>query len=205
MLVYDIEIKKAILGKNEQPIKGIEYAADWNDYEGMGIAVICAYDYQTERTRVFCEDNFKEFQDLVNKRATIVGFNSIKFDNCLCRANGIEVYDYNSYDILHEIWRALGLGYDFDQSIHEGFGLDATFRANFPNQIGKTGTGGMAPVNWQRGKIGSVIDYCINDVRMTRLLLNKIILKGGLTNPKNCQQFLRIDPPKEYNNYNFYL
>lgn len=58
MLVYDCEIEKAILGKRESRIDGIEYYAGWDDFKHMGISVIGAYDYKTDRYRVFCKDNF---------------------------------------------------------------------------------------------------------------------------------------------------
>lgn len=34
---YDLEIKKAILHKHAQKIKGIDYCSGWNDYVNMGI------------------------------------------------------------------------------------------------------------------------------------------------------------------------
>ena len=48
----------------------------------------------------------------------------------------------------------------------------------------KTGYGGNAPVLWQQGKIGQVIDYCLNDVYLTTLLYFKIMSQGYIINPK---------------------
>lgn len=65
LLVYDCEIVKAIPSSKEAPTPGIEYCAGWRDFANMGISVIGAYDYETDRYRVFLEDGFQEFAELV--------------------------------------------------------------------------------------------------------------------------------------------
>lgn len=181
-IIFDCEIKKAIPPENEELIEGIQYCRGWHDTKNMGISVICAYDYSTEKFRVFCADNMQEFQKLVNESDIIAGFNNIAFDNKLCAANGITIPDEKSFDILVEIWKAAGLNSCYSYSSHSGFGLDAMCQANF--RIGKTGYGGTAGVDWQQGKIGTVIDYCLNDIKLTQMLLEKIIKKQKLVNPK---------------------
>lgn len=49
MLIYDLEIKKAILHKHAQKIEGINYCGWWNDYLNMGIFVVGVYDYSTDQ------------------------------------------------------------------------------------------------------------------------------------------------------------
>jgi len=193
MLIYDCEIEKAILGKNERPIEGIEYCEGWRDFSGMGISCIGAYDYREDRYRVFCRDNFDEFQALVDSRAVIVGFNSIGFDNPLCAAHQITVPDEKSYDILVEVWVAAGLSSKFKYPSHIGYGLGDICEVNFGLQ--KTGHGAVAPVQWQRGEIGAVIDYCLNDVRITKRVLDHIIERGYLMNPTTPSQSLGIRRP----------
>jgi hypothetical protein len=184
MLIYDCEIVKAILGKGLSPKPGISYCQGWDDYKGMGISVICAYDYEDHRYRVFCKDNFAEFEELARNRFPRVGFNNIKFDNALLAANGLQQFDADSsYDLLVEIWCGAGLlpiwqGFE----THGGFGLDAVCAANFGMK--KTGNGALAPVLWQEGKIGQVIDYCLEDVRLTKVLLDAVVEKGWIINPK---------------------
>lgn len=60
MLVFDTEIIKAILGKKEEQIPGIEYCEGWKDFVGMGISVVGAYDFVENKFRVFLEDNLNE-------------------------------------------------------------------------------------------------------------------------------------------------
>lgn len=183
MLIYDSEIVKAIPDKNAPPVTGIEYCAGWHDHANMGISVIGAYDYWEQRYRVFCQDNLSEFQKLVDDHDLVISFNGLAFDNKLCAANGVKVSDEKTYDLLVEIWRAVGLGPTFERQTHGGFGLNALTQLNFG--IGKVGTGAFAPVLWQQGKYGEVIDYCLDDVMLTKALLDKVMHYGVLTLPNN--------------------
>jgi len=192
MIVFDCEIVKGIAKHDEDRIPGIEYCDGWKDFDNMGISVICAYDYDEERHRVFCKDNFAAFQELINATDFVIGFNSLAFDNPLCAANDIHIPAEKSYDLLVEIWDAAGLEREFHYPSHTGYGLDACALVNFG--ISKSGNGAMAPVLWQRGQIGDVIDYCLNDIRLTKALLDIAIEEGGILNPNmHGADLLEID------------
>lgn len=194
MIIYDCEIVKAIQGKiveNEKRIEGIEYCEGWRDFENMGISIIGAYDYETGRYRVFAKGNFDEFQGLVDSTNLVIGFNSLTFDNPLCAANGIHIHGKESYDLLVEIWKAAGLEDQFKYPSHAGFSLDACAQANFG--LGKTGHGALAPIDWQRGNIGRVVDYCLNDVYLTKLLVDQVIDREYIQDPRNKEVMLCVD------------
>lgn len=193
MIIYDCEIKRAILKKGEKKRQDIEYCAGWHDHSNMGISVICAYDYEEDRYRVFCDDNISDFQDLVGATNIIVGFNSLAFDNKLCLAHNIVISASKSYDLLVEAWRGAGLGETFQYPSHLGFGLDDICSVNFG--INKSGHGAQAPVQWQKGQIGAVIDYCINDVKLTKTLLDHVIQTEKILDPRNSTETLIIRPP----------
>ena len=200
MLIYDIEIKRAIAinGVPERP--GIDYCFGWDDVEGMGISCVCAYDYWQDRYRVFLEDNLAEFNALAVMRHPLVGFNNIKFDNAVLMANGLFTvpgYDFEMrcYDILREVWAAAGLGPEYNADTHAHYGLNAMVRANFEN-IGKTGHGALAPIDWQQGRIGRLVDYCLTDVWLTKKLMDLIIEKGSLISPRDAS-LLKIRRPGE--------
>ena len=189
-LIFDIEIIKAIPSRKEPAMPGIEYCGGWDDHANMGISVISAYECDTGRYRVFLEDNFGAFEDLANVyRGRICGFNSINFDDKVCAWNGIHVE--TTYDLLREVWRGAGLGPEFDARTHADFGLDRLSQAN--QLTGKTGHGALAPIQWQQGKRGAVIDYCLEDVRLTATLIEQARSKhwggGWLRDP-------RTPPPK---------
>lgn len=187
-LVYDLEIIRAIPDRNEARIEGIEYCAGWGDHANMGISVLCAYDYAEQRYRVFCADNLKEFAALCASRYPLVGFNNLDFDNRVLAAAGVMIEPDCCYDILGEIWRALGRrvrGYRLDDCAPAALGPSAV----------KSGDGALAPVLWQQSNAGTVIDYCLNDVRLTKGLFDRVIEDGGITDP-HTMGLLRLRQPE---------
>lgn len=183
MIIVDVEIKKAILGRGEVPIEGIEYCAGWRDFAGMGISVGCTYDTDTHLSRCFLEEDMNALACYLHGKHT-AGFNTKRFDiPLLMTAGGINIADLGSqhYDMLEQIWVALGLNPDkFNPHTHGGWELDAVCKATLG--IAKTGHGAMAPVWWQQGQHGKVIDYCLNDVWMEGQLLLHIMAGNPVRN-----------------------
>lgn len=193
MLIYDIEIINAIPQRGVDRIEGITYANSWQDHANMGVSVIGAYDCTADRYRVFTKDNWHEFAALVATTPVIAGFNSIPFDNAVLKACDIvDIWEEKSYDLLREIWAGAGLGPGFQYPSHAGYSLDAVAKAN--GLSGKTGHGAIAPINWQRGNIGTVIDYCLQDVAITAKLIKRVQDSGELICPKSGAS-LRIRKP----------
>lgn len=195
MLVYDIEIVKAVPSRTGEGLaQGIEYCEGWHDHENMGISVVGAYDYKADEYRVFAKDNLAEFAQLTKMRRPLVGFNSIPFDNAVLAANDIVIAEERCYDLLRETWRAAGLGPTFMFPSHAGYGLaDIAMNNGLPD---KTGHGAIAPVDWQRGNIGKVIDYCLHDVWLTKKLLDHVMSEKPLADPKT-RKALHLRTPAE--------
>ena len=185
MLVFDGEIIKAILGKKEVPIEGIEYCNGWGDFEGMGISVIAVCDYKEAKYRVFLEDNLAELQKLIDERDFVIGFNNKNFDNKLLAAHGINIPEEKSFDLLVAIEEVTGT--------KKGLGLGPIAEANFTTS--KNGDGAFAPILWQQKQYGKVIDYCLNDVKMTLNVLNKILEDGWIVDPRNKDNKIYIELP----------
>ncbi len=195
VLIYDIEIKKAICSKNDIRQDGIEYCEGWHDHANMGIACIGVYDYIEDRYRLFMDDNMEDFFHLCDARDLLVGFNSIAFDNAVINAHGPRLTEASKfYDILVEVWKAAGLGSKFEYPSHAGFGLDAICKANFGTA--KSGNGALAPVDFQRGRYGNLVDYCLNDVRLTKQAFDRIVESGVLLDPRDPKNRLEIERPK---------
>lgn len=189
MIVYDLEILRAIPGRNGERIEGIEYCKGWHDHGSMGISVLCAYDYLEDRYRVFCLDNKAQWNALVlERRPLCVGFNNIPFDNSVLRETAGWNFppEEECYDLLRETWAAAGLGPEFSYPSHAGYGLDAMCEVNF--NLRKSGNGALAPVQWQQGDFGAVIDYCIMDVLLTRKLMDRVIEGKPLLDPKTGRE-----------------
>jgi hypothetical protein len=175
MIIFDVEIEKGILARNEQPLPGIEYCGGWRDFENMGVACVCTFDTLTHLSRVFTEATLLDLEAYLATAPT-GGFNTRRFDMPLLAAHGVQIAQELHYDALEQIWLRLGLDADQFSSLHAGWGLDAVMQATFG--VAKTGHGAMAPVWWQRGEIGKVIDYCLNDVWLEAKLCLHMMLGG---------------------------
>lgn len=195
-LVYDIEIFKAIPPKvYSEWIEGIAYCNGWDDKANMGISVICAAANDMQSS-VFCwredQDNLKRFQWEVERHDLLVGFNSESFDDQVLASHGIEVH--TGYDILREFYRAKGLNpypEKFD-SRYAGCGLNAIAQAN--GLGAKTGDGALAPVWWQQGEKDRVVEYCIQDVKLTQAIFEKILNDEPLNDPVSGRQVMLKKP-----------
>lgn len=100
----------------------------------------------------------------------------------------------DTYDLLVEIWAGAGLGPEFRFQTHAGYGLDAVCERNLG--LRKTGNGALAPVLWQQGKRGQVIDYCLQDVKMERALLDLIREFGSIISPTDGSE-IAVRTPKQ--------
>jgi hypothetical protein len=173
MKIIDVEIKKGILGRNDAPMDGIEYCAGWRDFPNMGISVACTFDLETRLTRVFLEEDFEELREYVGTGQT-GGFNTRGFDLPLLAHHKIFVDESKHYDALWNIWKALGLDpTQFNFRTHGGWSLDNIMQSTFG--LSKSGNGAMAPVWWQLGKRGKVIDYCARDVWLEGQLIEHMM------------------------------
>jgi hypothetical protein len=189
MFIFDIEIKHGIPPKNPAERRDdLIYCAGWEDYQNMKIACIGVWDYKTDSSRIFGEHEIKDFQKFIDSHDKVVGFNNNRFDNNVLRANGVVIHANKSYDILSEDFTALG-------SFQKGCRLDDIVKANFPSCAGKTGSGADAPELWQKGFYTKVIDYCLNDVRLTKMILDRILRFGYINDPIYPSEILRLRRP----------
>ena len=198
MLVFDCEIINGIENDVRKRKPGIRYCEGWTDFVGMGISCICAYDFRAHRHRVFLEDNFHVFSQLVAERELVVGFNNHRFDDPLCMAHGIHIPAGKSFDLMEAI--LCGVGHDRDR--HRGLSLDNIARVNLNR--GKAGAGEDAPALWQKGKYGAVIDYCLNDVFLTSRILQLVLSVGSIMDPRpgNEGNVIPVQQPVTEEKYN---
>lgn len=178
VFIYDTEIKHGVITDNNPAQRGYQYAAGWNDFAGMGIACLCGFDNREARYRVFMDDNINEAQAFISSFDAVVSFNGKRFDDKLLAANGIIII--RSIDLAELIWRAAGI----PAGEHpKGLGLDAICQAN--RLPGKTGNAANAPQDYQDGRTGTLIDYCLGDVRSTLHLYRYLMTAGGIRDPRD--------------------
>lgn len=194
IIIFDTEIKHGVVTDDNLPKLKYQYAKGWKDFAGMSVSVICAavidaYDFENPVYRVFCEDNFDGWLDLT-RRGVFVSYNGDQFDCPLLDAHGLGFDPDKSLDIAALIWAAAGV----PAGEHpKSLGLDAMCKAN--GIAGKSGNGADAPQDWQDGKVGRVVDYCLNDVRATMALYHHILLNGTVTDPRTMD-LLHIRLPR---------
>jgi hypothetical protein len=170
VIVYDIEIRKCIPDKGKPLDPDLKYCGGWNDYDGMGIAVVCAIDTRDKVPRVFLRDNLPSFFELIKDRC-VAGFNNHGFDDPLIRANG-GIID-RSYDLLAALRVAAGEPPEYTYGVTKrGRSCDAVAKAN--NVLRKSDDGANAPIMWQQGRYGAVIDYCLRDVVIEYTLITSL-------------------------------
>ena len=201
ILIYDCEIIKAIRDPKKVDLAHIEYCNGWDDYENMGISVIGVNFIDIELDNITSHSNTSlsvldlySFQDGLDVTDVLVGFNNQSFDDKLLKANGFIIPDtVVNYDLLAEIWEGAGLGREFVYPTHAGFGLDAICKANGLGE--KSGDGVNAAVLWQKGEHQKVIDYCENDIKLTRKLFDLIQEKGEIKDPREDNFYFKKHNP----------
>lgn len=201
ILIYDCEIIKAIRDPKKVDLAHIKYCNGWDDYENMGISVIGVNFISEEGDEIFNHNALPNrglgigaFQVGLNVTDILVGFNNQSFDDKLLKANGFIIPDtIINYDLLAEIWEGAGLGREFVYPTHAGFGLDAICKANGLGE--KSGDGANAAVLWQKGKPQEVIDYCENDIRLTRKLFDLIQETGEIKDPREDNFYFKKHNP----------
>lgn len=166
--VFDCEIKKPI----EKCSKG------WQSHGEMGVSVLCVYDYASGRYRVFDDSNAKEAMEMLQEFDLVVGFNTVGFDWKLLRASWPhlvrETRRSQDYDVLREIWVALGLDPDcFAPRTHGGYKLDDVAFDSIGMQ--KSGSGELAPKLFEAGRFAELVDYCLEDVRIEKTLFEYVV------------------------------
>jgi hypothetical protein len=174
-LIYDIEIKNAIQGRNEPRISGLSYCMGWDDHKGMGIAVLCALDTDSGIMHTLTPEESTEHKELLHNLLSctdyIIGFNNHSFDNKILAAQGYAVPKHRSYDIHEQVIKAAGGGF------RKGYKLEQIAQANKLGSKTEGVSGADAPAMYQSGepeKIAKLHEYCRNDVQLTYDILECI-------------------------------
>lgn len=193
ILIYDCEIIKCIPSKNGYKKPGFDYCAGWNDHANMGISLIGAWLSWDNSIRIYPQSAFDKFQEAVKQSDLIVGFNSISFDDKLCRANGIDIE--TDYDLLSEVWAAAGMPRQYTYGVtRPGYRLEDLAQANLGK--GKSGSGELAPELWQRGKQSEVVRYLTDDILLTKAIFDR---RDNLIDPTDLSSLCLREPGESIN------
>jgi CHAT domain len=174
VVIYHCQTVRSVLTANR--VQGIQYCKGWEDFKGMGIAVITAYSSWDDQYHVYLNDNFSQFQLLVNQAERIVGFNSQKFHDRLCLVNDLKVI--TTYDLYLEIRKAVG--FSTEEKIITGYDLESIAQVNL--NYGKTGFGSFPSQDWQKNLQGKVIDYSLKHLIIIKKIYEQ---RNNLIDPIN--------------------
>jgi DEAD/DEAH box helicase domain-containing protein len=144
-LVIDVETQKLV-----QEVGG------WDHVDQLGISIACAYDSKTDQFLAYRENELKNLIELCEERL-VVGYNIRGFDIPVMAPYGLDSRKLDVFDIM----------YDLETLTRQRFlKLEAVARGTLGT--GKSADGLLAVEWWKSGQVQKIIDYCTQDVKVTR-------------------------------------
>ncbi|PIQ66746.1 MAG: hypothetical protein CO184_00195 [Candidatus Zambryskibacteria bacterium CG_4_9_14_3_um_filter_40_16] len=145
-----------------------------NDPAMLDISVVCIHDSLTDKYSSYLQENLNSLWPILERADMLIGFNSDHFDIPLL--NKYYPGDLNkikSLDILKEIKNSFGRRMKLEQIAQGTLGT------------GKSADGLEGTRWWKNGEYQKVIDYCLDDVRITKQIYeyalknNTLLFKEG--------------------------
>ena len=172
VITYDHEIAKPIPEDEDGN-------ANWDAAKQgkCGVSVVCLFDTSTSRYHVYDQHTIRECILHLNDADMLIGYNSIEFDTPALSAVAKAPIAAPQFDVLKGIWRALKR----DGKSHGGYRLGEVCERTLG--LKKTLDGPRAPSLFASGRWGELVDYCINDVHLTRMLHNHIVEERYIVKP----------------------
>jgi hypothetical protein len=157
----------------------------------LGVSVACVYlvpDQAPTRFYLFDPTGLDDACDLLESTDCVVGFNTTEFDLPALYGHLQRPFEYATrgpmqYDILQEVWQALG-------GKRKGYRLrDLTSRTL---GIEKDSLSASPPALYKNGELGKLYTYCLWDVDITARLFDHILGTGYVIDTDG--QELRLNP-----------
>jgi len=135
--------------------------------QDLDLAVICVHDNETdEMTSYFKEDLYKLWP-LIEKADMLISYNGDHFDiPLLNKYYAGDLTQIKSLDLLVEIRKSLGRRIKLDDVASATLGQS------------KSADGLQSIVWWRQGKIDEVVEYCKQDVKVTRNVYDFALTNG---------------------------
>lgn len=139
-----------------------------NDPADLDISVVCIHDSAKgdgpESYSSYLEKDFPKLWSILEQADVLVTWNGDHFDiPLLNKYYPGDLVNIKSVDLMKEVQKSLGRRLKLDTV------AEATLGAN------KTGHGSDALILWQNGELQKLIDYCVNDVKLTKELYDYAI------------------------------
>lgn len=155
------------------------------DVATLDLTVVAIHDSETGAYTSYLRDELSSLWPILERADMLIGYNSNAFDiPLLNRYYPGDLSTIRSLDLMVEVQKVLG----------RRLRLDTLAQATLKR--GKSGDGLAAMVWWQEGKIEKVREYCIEDVRITRMLYD-YAREHGLLKYKDLREVRDVKLPVE--------
>lgn len=147
IIVYDVETQKTFA------------EVGGNYYDKLLVSYLGVYSFSQDQFFGFFEPDLPKLEAILQaEQPTIIGFNSIHFDNNVVQPyfKTLQIANLPQIDILAEIHRVLGFRMKLESVAQATLGE------------GKSGSGLDAIRYFRSGDLKSLAKYCLDDVRLTR-------------------------------------
>lgn len=139
-----------------ETLRTFQEAGGPREYGALGVSVACAFDSKTQEWLVFRESELPKLFALCEKRL-VVGYNIRGFDLPVLATYGLKQEKLDVFDLMFDIELLTRQRYVKLDSVAQG-----------TLGVGKSADGLMAIEWWRSGQEQKVIDYCLQDVKVTR-------------------------------------
>ncbi|ACV67378.1 DEAD/DEAH box helicase [Desulfohalobium retbaense] len=168
--VFDLETQRSA-----QEVGG------WNRAKDMGISCAVVYDSALDTYVEYEEKDIPQLVEHLHKCDLVIGFNILRFDyQVLSGYSRADFQALPSLDLLRVVHKQLGYRLSLDKL------AQATLQAQ------KTANGLQALQWWKEGRIRDIIDYCRQDVAVTRDLYRFGRDNGYLLFHNKAKQLVRV-------------
>ena len=129
----------------------------WNKAEKMGVSCAILYDSKSDTYLEYLQEDIGLLCEDLQKLDLVIGFNIIKFDyKVLSGLSDFDFFSLPTLDILMKVHERLGYRLSLDHLATQTLGSK------------KSADGLMALKWWSQGKMNKIIEYCKQDVKVTR-------------------------------------
>jgi DEAD/DEAH box helicase domain-containing protein len=146
VVVFDIETQRSF-----------EEVGGRSQFHKLGVSVAVAYRYDRDEFLVVTEDKVSELIRLLFEAELVVGYNVTGFDYEVLRAyTDQDLHALPTLDLMRHLEERLGFRPKLESVAVPTLG------------VGKSADGLQALEWWRRGEVDKIIEYCREDVRVTR-------------------------------------
>ncbi len=129
----------------------------WGNASRMGISCVVVYDSRKDDYIEYLGDEIPKLTEDLKKFDLIIGFNILRFDYAVLKGNSpFDFHSLPTLDMLTEVHKKLGYRLSLDHLGQNTLGIK------------KSADGLLALKWWKEGKIREIIDYCRQDVKVTK-------------------------------------